>query len=87
MTIQELIDRLQDFDPNAEVRLMTQENWPFQNSIRGICDARDLRDEDECDCAEAKCPCCNPDEPDEVAYIVEGSQLGYGNKNAWNIAG
>lgn len=84
MTVQELIDRLQDFDPDTEVRLMTQENWPFENSIRGLCDGRELRDDDECGCEEADCHYCNPD---EVTYIVEGRQLRYGNKNAWNVAG
>ena len=83
MTVQELIDRLEDFDPDTEVRLMTQQSWPFENSIQGLCDGRDLKDEDPCDCHEDECSQCNPE---GIVYIVEGSQLGYGNKNAWNIA-
>ena len=37
MTIDELIARLEDYRDeiggDAEVRLMTQQNWPFENSI------------------------------------------------------
>lgn len=83
MTVQELIDRLEDFDPDTEIRLMTQQSWPFENSIRGLCDGRDLKDEDPCDPGEDDCAQRNPE---EIIYIVEGDQLGYGNKNAWNIA-
>ncbi len=40
MTIDELIARLEDYRDeiggDAEVRLMTQQNWPFENSIYGL---------------------------------------------------
>ncbi len=89
MTVQELIDRLQEFNPDAEVRLMTQEQWPFENDIVGLCDSRELHEKvnNECGCGKDDCPDCNPGEVEEVIFIVEGRQLGYGNKNAWNIAG
>ena len=39
MTIDELIERLEDYRDelggDAEVRLMTQSNWPFENDIFG----------------------------------------------------
>ncbi len=88
MTVQELIDCLQDFDPETEVRLMTQQQWPFENSIVGLCDSRDLHaGPSECGCGEDDCPDCNPDEGEQVVFIVEGQQHGYGNKNAWHVAG
>ena len=40
MTIDELIQRLEDYRDeiggDAEVRLMTQQNWPFENTIFGL---------------------------------------------------
>jgi len=86
MTVQELIDILQDQNPDADVRLMTQQSWPFENNIRGVTDSEELRraagedDEPPCDCGDPEC-----EDPDPVVYIVEGSQLGYGDKNAWNL--
>ena len=36
MKVSELIELLEDQDPDAEVLLMTQENWPFENAIEGV---------------------------------------------------
>jgi hypothetical protein len=33
MTIKELIEELENYDEGAEVRLATQPNYPFENSI------------------------------------------------------
>ena len=85
MTIDELIERLEEYRDtlggDAEVRLMTQQNWPFENEIvgprvgrrdqrRGDDDAEDDEDVDD----------------DRVVFIVEGQQLGYGSKRAWDVA-
>jgi hypothetical protein len=80
MTINELIERLEDYRDevggDAEVRLMTQSNWPFENTIFGLCSTDEIRDASE-----------SEDEPDDdVLYIVEGTQLGYGTKTAWTAA-
>ena len=37
MTIGELIEQLQDFDPDTEIRLAMQPNYPMRGSIRNIC--------------------------------------------------
>ena len=84
MTVQDLIDRLQDFEPDTEVRLMTQQSWPFENEVAGLCDGRDLKSEEPCDCGEPGCEDCDPEKQEAIVYIVEGGQLGYGNKNAWS---
>lgn len=87
MTIDQLIERLEEYKDlmggEAEVRLMTQQSWPFENHIRGVCTTEEMNghepDEDEED---------EEDMPDEsVVYIVEGNQLGYGRKKAWEVCG
>lgn len=92
MTVQELIQLLEREDPEAEVRLMTQESWPFENSIRSrlyvaeptcsICGEGSLDHDDEDHQAETWTP-ADAEAPDGVVYLVEGAQLGYGNKAAW----
>jgi hypothetical protein len=86
MTIRELIEKLEeienDLGTDIEVRLMTQENWPFENTIHGVTTSIDMiqpiGDEDE----EFEEPSCD-ETVEKVVYIVEGSQLGYGSKLAW----
>ncbi len=91
MTVAELIEALQDYDEEAEVRLMTQQNYPFENALQGVTDSEEIRhtcDHEDCDCDldecdDPDCPDCQ--EQDTVVFLVEGNQLGYGNKNAWNL--
>jgi len=89
MTIDQLIARLEDYRDeiggDAQVRLMTQQNWPFENSIYGLASGAEINDyqndedgdddDDSDDAAE-----------DSVLFIVEGQQLGYGTKRAWEVA-
>jgi len=87
MTIDELIARLEEYRDEiggeAEVRLMTQQNWPFENSIYGLASGAEINDFDEDDEDEG-----DDDDAteDAVLYIVEGQQLGYGTKRAWDVA-
>jgi hypothetical protein len=85
MTVGELIERLEEMDPDAEIRLMTQENYPFENSIAGVTDSEEIIIAAEQD--DEFTPAQDRDRPTQgiVVYIVEGQQLGYGNKAAWNI--
>ncbi len=82
MTIDELIQRLEDYRDalggDAEVRLMTQHNWPFENTVHGVVSGEEINalDEDDDDDAES----------DDVIYLCEGRQLGYGTKRAWEVA-
>lgn len=64
MTVSELISTLQELDGDLEVRIGSQQNWPFEYSISQI-----WQDEQE--------------EYNEAVYLVEGSQLGYFTKRAW----
>ena len=96
MTVQELIERLQECDPDAVVRIMSQEAWPFENAISGVAVREDF-DVNHCDCDhrftephEEGCAAlednATPDlEPNDV-FIVEGAQERYGNKDAWPAA-
>ena len=67
---------------DVEVRLMTQETWPFENGIAGLASGEEINET------------CDEDDPnddggvesDNVLYIVEGEQLKYGTKKAWEVA-
>ncbi len=85
MTISELIERLEEYRDefgDVEVRLMTQAHYPFENAIAGVASGEEINaagDEDD------------PDDDgdvddDDVLYLVEGRQLGYGTKRAWKVA-
>ena len=82
MTLNELIERLEEYrdqlGEDAEVRLMTQQNWPFENTITGLASGAEINETDDDDDDDV--------ETDAVVYIVEGQQLGYGSKRAWEIA-
>lgn len=84
MTVRELISELEQYDGEAQVRLMIQQSWPFQNSVNCVVSLEDVTEpdygEDE-DC-EAPHDFYGP-VPAGTVYIVEGSQLGYGYKSAW----
>ena len=86
MTIDELIGRLEEYREtlggDTEVRLMTQQNWPFENEITGLasgeeineaCDSEDTDDDQDVD-------------EDAVVFIVEGQQRCYGSSRAWQVA-
>jgi hypothetical protein len=87
MTIDQLIERLEEYRDEiggeAEVRLMTQQNWPFENSIYGLASGAEINDFDEDDEDEGD---DDDASEDAVLYIVEGQQLGYGTKRAWDVA-
>ncbi len=85
MNLDKLIEILNDYRDelggDAEVRLMTQQNWPFENRICGVTSGEEMNDaaddetEDDDDVAE-----------DATVYIVEGGQICYGSKRAWETA-
>ncbi len=79
--IEILNDYREEFGGDAEVRLMTQQNWPFENRICGVTSGRDMNDANEEDAED-------DDDIQDVAddntvYIVEGGQICYGSKRAW----
>jgi hypothetical protein len=92
MTIDELIEYLEDYREeiggDAEVRLMTQQNWPMECTICGLASRAEIDEKIEDD---AETDGASEDETkgdaEPVLYIVEGRQLGYGSKHAWDVAG
>jgi hypothetical protein len=80
MTIDELISRLEEYRETlggeTEVRLMTQQAWPFENEIRGLASGEEINGADN-----------EQDEAENaVLFLVEGGQRGYGSKQAWEVA-
>jgi hypothetical protein len=89
MTVKELIERLEDLDPEAEIRFVYQANYPLQDDIAGVwepeapvcsnCQAvLDARGEDGWYCYGCKLT-YEKDEvelPEEgnLAYVVSGGQ-------------
>jgi hypothetical protein len=92
MTLNELIERLEDLRSelggDVEVRLMTQRNYPFENELAGATCLRDIHERDEVesedDDEDAPPELFDPEgDPEEVVYLLEGRQLGYGTTTAW----
>ena len=82
MTIDELIERLEDYREtlggDTNVRLMTQQNWPFENEIVGLASGEEINERDDGEDEDV--------DDDRVVFIVEGQQRGYGSKRAWDVA-
>jgi len=80
MSLDELIERLEEYRDalggEVDVRLMTQQNWPFENEIVGLASGEEINEPDEGE---------DVDE-DQVVFIVEGQQRCYGSKRAWEVA-
>lgn len=89
MTVAALIALLEQYrdecGDDAEVRLMTQQNWPFENGIRGVTSTSQMDDFEDCE-DEPFDVSGGPDAGD-VIYLVEGGQIGYGRKVAWETCG
>ena len=84
MNLDTLIEILNDYRDehggDAEVRLMTQQNWPFENRICGVTSGQEMNDTNDDDEADD-----DQDVADEnIVYIVEGGQIWYGSKRAWD---
>jgi hypothetical protein len=72
MTVGELISMLEGLDEEANVFFMSQPNWPFEYSIEDIVERSDFEN-DETD-----------GKKNNDVILVEGAQIRYGNKNAWD---
>ena len=85
MNLDTLIEILTDYRDelggDAEVRLMTQQQWPFENRICGLTSGQEMKDASDGD--EDYESYDSAVAEDAVVYIVEGGQIGYGSKRAW----
>jgi ribosomal protein L12E/L44/L45/RPP1/RPP2 len=89
MKVSELIELLEEQDPDAEVLVMMQQRSPFECALAGVTtrdeiERADREEDDEDDDAE--------EEPRERGtaksdvFLVEGGQLRCGSETAWNVA-
>jgi hypothetical protein len=81
MTVSELIERLEEMNPDAEVRLMTQRHYPLEARLYGVCESAELRGGEDGEDDDG-----DDGETEPVVYLVEGDQVGYGLKSAWRAA-
>jgi len=84
MKVSRLISLLESFPEDWEVRLMTQQEYPFEHAIAGVANGAQIEDKD-----------LDADEDDEYVagttregyvFITEGDQLAYGQRDAWEGA-
>lgn len=100
MTVGELKALLEGLDDEVEVRIATQPNYPFENSIAGLkveCPEQERIDELEealygdkslsaADKETVKSEIQDLKENStQIVYILEGQQLGYGKRDWWCI--
>lgn len=86
MNVGDLKTLLEGLGDDVEVRLMCQFSWPFEYSISGTVLWSDLpghfHPADVHLDAEDKVEMASDE---DILYLVEGTQLGYGTKEAWNL--
>lgn len=89
MKVSELIELLEEQDPDAEVLVMMQQNWPFECSLAGVTTREEMlradRDADG-DGDEDEEPRLERGTAKSDVFLVEGEQLRYGSKTAWSVA-
>jgi hypothetical protein len=78
MNVSQLISILSECDPDAQVFTLQQPNWPFEYSIAGVTVREEFSNLDE---GELPAGCATSD-----VFLVEGSQLRYGSRDAWSAA-
>ena len=77
MTVQELIDELEGFDPEAEARFLAQPSWPFEYTIAAVVEATDQ----PADLSGYR------DTPAPRVLLVEGRQACYGDQVHFDSSG
>ena len=66
---------------------MTQQNWAMEYTICGLASQAEIDEQSEDDGGEEEASEETEDNAEPVLYIVEGRQLGYGSRRAWDVAG
>ena len=83
MKVRELIEILGKMDAEANVMLAQQPGYPFEYSVAGVAVREDFIEDDE-DGGERRT--YEPGTAGNDVLIVEGAQLRYGSKAAWDAA-
>lgn len=85
MKVKQLIAHLEEQDPEAEVLIMNQRNWPFEHTVFGVTARWEVEQSEE-DYTGEPPPEPRPDGSASTdVFIVEGSLLRYGSKTAWEV--
>jgi hypothetical protein len=86
MKVNELIEMLQDCDPDADVILGIQPSYPFEHRLRGVVQRRDFveydADEEENEASDSdmyRDSFSTSGKPNDV-ILCEGGQIRYGSK-------
>lgn len=92
MKVKTLIEILSDCDPEADVYIMGQQNYPFENAVHGVAVREEFSDADGDEAEEPAAPprdrwaASDAQLPHNDVFIVEGGQTRYGSKDAWSAA-
>lgn len=99
MTVAELMDQLATMNPEAEVEVQQQQNYPLKGKLVGVCTDREVRQaraeeegDDESDIEFERCPHCAKIQPEcecsgeelETVYLASGEATEYGDRAAWD---
>lgn len=84
MKVKQLFEILGGLDPDAEVLIMSQQSWPFENAIKGVVVRQDVEDNEDVDAEDRAWLRRENGSAANDVFIVEGAQLRYGNKAAWD---
>ena len=87
MTVEELIEILEDMDPDAEVLLVHQRQWPFECSLAGVTTREEVVGPDGEEDPGRDLAWNSPPRRGSDIFLLEGEQLRYGNAAAWDVAG
>lgn len=88
MQVRDLIERLEEIvenadSPDIEVRLMVQESYPFEHLLEKVVTLEEMNADKRSFKPAGKHGYSDKNAPKAVIYLVEGNQLGYGTKRAW----
>ncbi|MBK6682919.1 MAG: hypothetical protein IPG45_00470 [Deltaproteobacteria bacterium] len=86
MKVSELIELLEEQDPDAEVLVMSQPNWPFELGLAGVTTREEMLRADREDGDDDEEPRLERGTAKNDVFLVEGEQLRYGSKTAWSVA-
>ena len=93
MNVQDLIEILEGMDPEADVFVATQPEYPFECRLAGVCRRGDYADDGENAYAAVdpwtgsdRWTASESDLPKNDVLILTGDQVRYGAKAAWDAA-
>jgi|HubBroStandDraft_6_1064221.scaffolds.fasta_scaffold4931696_1 hypothetical protein len=91
MKVSELIEILEECDADADVWLMSQENYPFECRLAGVAVREEFTDVEEANESEDHERPSSHDRwatldeklPGSDVFLLEGGQVRYGSQAAW----